>query len=83
MCANSIEFFNPKELDLEDGGQGTINHNIGVWDLSGRMCDTPHSLKTLTIFAIHKFDGLCGLVVPIIIFMLEVHVNCPSLPDIP
>ena len=64
VCSSTFEFFNPNKL--EEGGQGTINHECGVRDRLGSMRKLPRPFKTLANFIIEEFDELCTLVVLVI-----------------
>lgn len=50
MSPNSIEFFNPNELETIMVAKAQSTTHIGVWDPLGQMCDIPHSFKTLANF---------------------------------
>ena len=61
---NTHHLFNSNVL--EEGGQSTINHNMGVANVLSLMCKMPTLFKVLTIFEVCKFDEFVYFIYPII-----------------
>lgn len=53
--------------DLEEGGNSSIDTNVGLHDIFHDMCALPLCFKTHTNFTLTKFEELCFLVVPIVL----------------
>lgn len=64
VACNTHNMFNPNKF--EEGGQTTVNHNVGVTDILSRMREVPVLFKVLTNFEVREFDELSSLVCPTI-----------------
>jgi hypothetical protein len=61
---NSHHLFNINEW--EDGGQQSVNPNVGVCDMLAWLKETPGMFKTMTNFTLPEFEELCTAVCPLI-----------------
>ncbi len=64
-CVNTWEFFTP--IELEEGGEQSMDLNVGVKNVLMTMWAMPCLFKSLTNFNLIDFEELAQLVVPIII----------------
>jgi hypothetical protein len=63
-ATNVHHLFNANEW--EEGGQQSVNPNIGVRDMLAWLKETPGMFKTMTNFTLPEFEELCTTVCPFI-----------------
>ena len=64
-ASSTFEFFNIQELD--DMGQGCVDHDAPVRDYLTTIRSTPYLFQTITNFTAEEFEELCTVVCPVII----------------